>query len=126
MILIRLIIIVVLANLFLRCASTPPTPIDSGVKQVEKGLAAAKSLPANTPGAGAITSALEQCRANLPAYEAVVNDLKGKLEKCEASRLSLSKSAGKGDGYSTLLWMAFAAAVGFFIKWLIGHFWGGK
>lgn len=118
MMLLRLLFVIVL-NLLLGCASTPPTPIDSGVKQVEQGLEAAKNLPDNSPGKPAITNALEQCRANLPAYEAKVQDLTKKLETCNADRLSLSKSAGKGDFATTAMWMAGAAAGALFIKWIL-------
>lgn len=118
MMLIRLLFVIVL-NFLLGCASTPPTPIDSGVKQVNDGLEAAKNLPDNSPGKPAITNALEQCRANLPAYEAKVQDLTKKLETCNADRLSLSKSAGKGDLTVQLVWAACGIAAGLFIKWIL-------
>lgn len=126
MMLVRLLFVIVL-NLLLGCASTPPTPIDSGVKQVNDGLEAAKNLPDNSPGKPAITNALEQCRANLPAYETKVQDLTKKLDTCNADRLSLSKSAGKGDLTSQLIWAACGIAAGLFIKWLVSRFLpGGK
>lgn len=120
MILVRLLFVVII-NLLLGCASAPPTPVESGVRQVDQALESAKSLPASAPSTPVIVNALETCRANLPAYEATVRDLKAKLETCNGDRLSLSKSAGKGEGFSFLLWVALGLGVGYFAKWIIGR-----
>lgn len=118
MIFVRLLIVVII-NLLLGCASTPPTPVESGVRQVDQAIESAKTLPASSPAAPVILSALETCRANLPAYETKVRDLTSKLEKCTADNVSLSKAAGKGEGYDTIIWVVSAFAVGFFIKWIL-------
>lgn len=115
--------VVVLSNFLCGCASSPPTPATSGAEQVDAALVAAATLPAENPATQIVTSALQTCRANLVSYENAQRYLNQKLETCTTQTVSLSKSAGKGEGYTFLLWVALGLALGYFVKWGISRVW---
>lgn len=121
MMLVRLLIVIVI-NIALGCASVPPTPATSGAEQVDAALVAAATLPAENPATQIVTSALQTCRANLVSYENAQKYLQQKLEACTTQTVSLSKSAGKGEGYTFLLWVALGLGAGYIVKLVLGRF----
>lgn len=115
--------VVVLSNFLCGCASSPPTPATSGAEQVDAALVAAARLPADNPATQIVTSALQTCRSNLVSYETAHKYLQQKLDVCTTQTVNLSRSAGKGDGYTFLLWVVLGLALGYFVKWGISRVW---